>query len=116
MNQLSRHIRFGSRASAFSLIELLTVIAITGILVAILIPMVGAVRETARNATCKNNLRQWAMLFTLKANDNRGNYMVLNGQVPWCQVSATPPYARYFNAGATTGTSQDVGDFAYCPA
>ncbi len=116
-----RSLRVSRRASAFTLIELLTVIAIIGILAAILIPTVGAVRETARNATCKSQLRQWATAFTLYANDNRGNYLVFNaprGQ-PWCQVGGTatepPPYTRYMNAGATQGTSQAFGEFQKCP-
>jgi prepilin-type N-terminal cleavage/methylation domain-containing protein len=45
-------------AAAFTLIELLTVIAIIGILAAILIPVVGRVRESARSAVCLSNLRQ----------------------------------------------------------
>ncbi len=42
----------------FTLIELLTVIAIIGILAAILIPVVGRVRESARASQCASNLRQ----------------------------------------------------------
>lgn len=45
----------------FTLIELLTVIAIIGILAAILIPVVGAVRDNARQSKCMSNMRQVAL-------------------------------------------------------
>ena len=55
--------RFGPMPShrkrlAFSLVELLVVIAIIGILVGLLLPAVQAAREAARRASCQNNLKQ----------------------------------------------------------
>lgn len=62
-----------NRSQGFTLIELLTVIAIIGILAAIIIPTVGRVRESARDVTCKSNLRQLGLAVQLYANE-RGYY------------------------------------------
>lgn len=56
--------------SAFTLIELLTVIAIIGILAAIVIPTVGSVREKAQRAVDANNLREIAKAAIIYAADN----------------------------------------------
>ena len=56
--------------AAFTLIELLTVIAIIGILAAILIPTIGAVREKAQRAVDANNLREIVKAAMIYAADN----------------------------------------------
>ena len=52
---LYRHCR--SRSWGFTIIELLVVIAIIGVLVSLLFPAVGMVRESARQVECQNHLR-----------------------------------------------------------
>ncbi len=46
---------------AFTLIEVLVVIAIIGILIALLLPAVQAAREAARKAKCTNNVKQLSL-------------------------------------------------------
>ncbi|MEX2381534.1 MAG: type II secretion system protein [Opitutales bacterium] len=58
--------------SAFTLIELLTVIAIIGILASILIPTVAKVRDSARGSVCQSNLRQIAMGMVMYTMDHDG--------------------------------------------
>jgi len=63
-----------TQSSAFTLIELLTVIAIVGVLAAILIPTMERVRESAHKAACLSNLRQIGVALKLQINDTKGRF------------------------------------------
>ena len=69
---------------AFTLVELLIVVAIIGLLIALLLPAVQAARESSRLATCKSNLRQIALAAL--------NFESQNGQLPplWRGDEPTP--------------------------
>lgn len=67
----------------FTLIELLTVIAIIGILAAILIPTVARVREQAKRAKCLSNVRQLTIGLINQANQNKNAAFPTGGAGSW---------------------------------
>jgi prepilin-type N-terminal cleavage/methylation domain-containing protein/prepilin-type processing-associated H-X9-DG protein len=58
----------------FTLIELLVVVAMIALLAALLFPVFGQARDTARKATCQSNLKQFGVAFAMYAADHDGLY------------------------------------------
>lgn len=68
---------FSARSAArraFTLVELLTVIAIIAVLAALLFPVFLTARGKAREAGCLSNLRQLGLAFSMYAQDHDGLY------------------------------------------
>jgi prepilin-type N-terminal cleavage/methylation domain-containing protein/prepilin-type processing-associated H-X9-DG protein len=64
----------GRHWRGFTLIEVLVVIAVIALLIGILLPSLGAARETARQTACASNLRQICLASTAYAAGERGYY------------------------------------------
>jgi len=86
--------RHAARLAAFTLTELLIVIAIVAILTAIVIPTVSTLRSSARSAECLGNLRQLGSAFLLYAQDHRGSLPATTG--------------KYNDTGTATGGSWSI--------
>ncbi len=71
--------------AGFTLVELLTTVAIIGVLVALLLPAVQAARESARRASCTSNLRQVGLGVSLFEDPHKELPMAAYGR----------PYAKF---------------------
>lgn len=99
----------------FTLIELLTVIAIIGILAAILLVSLGRVREAAQKTGCLSNLRQFQAANMLHAADNKGYYVRIKLNDVWWNVQEE--FTRYLNAEKQTSQeAHSVAEPLKCPA
>jgi len=56
----------------FSIVELMVVIAVIGVLIAMLLPALSRAQKQARSVACQSNLRQLGLLLATYTSENRG--------------------------------------------
>lgn len=85
---------------AFTLVELLVVIAVIALLAALLLPTLADGKDKARSIQCLNNLHQWGLAYRMYADDNndflprRGQGVQVLFQIDRTEdwFNALPPY------------------------
>src|SRR2546426_895416 len=82
------------RKHAFSLVELLAVLAILAVLIAVLFPVLTAVRRASQDTLCASNMRQLAQAMFGYAAANKGAFPPNSYQLKmfWYQGEVIGPY------------------------
>ncbi len=79
------------RLRGITLVELLVVVAIIGLLVALLLPAIQSARESARRVSCQNNLRQCILAIQSFHDANRQLPPIYNGSFEYLGATKTFP-------------------------
>ena len=94
----------------FSLVELMIVVVIMGILIAVAIPLYGAITDNAKNKTCATNVdniranaRNYFLSYTTVASDADVIAMMEDGVMPDCPWDGedTDDYSVTYNPDGT---------------
>ena len=95
---------------AFTLIELLVVIAIIGILIAMVVPVLGTVKEKVNRGKCQSNLKQIALASFAFFTENKSKFPNISADAD--RAAALLPHMRYmaevFSCPSAPGTGPMV--------
>jgi prepilin-type N-terminal cleavage/methylation domain-containing protein len=112
------------RKNGFTLVELLVVIAVVGVLIALLLPVLATARKNASKAKCTNNLSQIKRLLDTYTAENSGRMPIETGwmalldtemkgasQIYQCPSTDTfPSYSINKSVASIIGSSNELMD------
>ena len=101
-------------AGGFTLVELLVVIAVLGVLIALLLPALGRAKEEARRTVCRQHERQIVLAELMYARENEGYYIYFSTLYP---MEITRIESRFqSDARPLFETFVGTPDLFYCPS
>jgi len=111
-----------SLQAAFTLLELLVVVAILALVAALLLPALSKARQSPHRAACLSNLRQQSVAWRLYLDDNGGRFpdrrdlksVLPEGYRPWSSWPASDPRAGW--AAIVLSNTVGIGTAWSCPA
>ena len=104
--------RCAASRSAFTLIEVLVVVAIIALLISILLPSLASSREQAKRVSCANHLHQVSLALTTYAVDFKGR-LPHHENIPGSEnILKSPLDSRYFHLDRSQKTAFDPNFYA----
>lgn len=123
--EMARMASASAHRRAFTLVELMVVVAIIGLLISVMLPAVSSARGSARAVQCLSNTRSIAVALTMYADDDHDRHfptarmpsMPMNGQpaapfqISWLYLIA--PYIGVDERLPDDPTSEEIHEFVH---